>query len=55
MAGSSERRDIQGIHPTMRRQRSSKNWRAETRTENMVNMVVTELVSQVPMSWLKVL
>ena len=53
MAVSSERRDIQGIHTTVRRQRSRSNRRAETRTLNMLAMVVTELVSQVPMGSLK--
>ena len=45
--GSSERRDIQGIHTMVRRQRSRSNRRAETRTLNIYAMVVTELVSQV--------
>ena len=53
MAVSSERRDIQGIHTMVRRQRSRSNRRAETRTSNMLAMVVTELVTQVPMGWLK--
>ena len=53
MAVSSERRDIQGIHKTVRRQRSRSNRRAETRTVNIYAMVVTELVSQSPMGWLK--
>ena len=53
MAVSSERRDIQDIHKTVRRQRSRSNRRAETRTSNMAYMVVTELVSQSPMGWLK--
>ena len=53
MAVSSERRDIQGIHKTVRRQRSRSNRRAETRTQNMLAMFVTELVSQVPMGSLK--
>ena len=53
MAVSSERRDIQDIHKTVRRQRSRSNRRAETRTANIYSMVVTELVSQVPMGWLK--
>ena len=53
MAVSSERRDIQGIHKTVRRQRSRSNRRAETRTANMLAMVVTELVSQTPMGLLK--
>ena len=53
MAVSSERRDIQVIHKTVRRQRSRSNRRAETRTANMISMFVTELVSQVPMGWLK--
>ena len=53
MAVSSERRDIQGIHKTVKRQRSRSNRRAETRTRNMPYMFVTELVSQVPMGWLK--
>ena len=53
MAVSSERRDIQVIHKTARRRRSRSNRRAETRTLNMLDMSVTELVSQVPMGWLK--
>ena len=53
MAVSSERRDIQDIHKTVRRQRSRSNRRAETRTMNMLAMVVTELVSQTPMGSLK--
>ena len=53
MAGVSERRDIQWIHKTVRRQRSRSNRRAETRTPNIYAMSVTELVSQVPMGWLK--
>ena len=53
MAVSTERRDIQGIHTTVRRQRSRSNRRAETRTSNMLAMSVTELVSQSPMGWLK--
>ena len=53
MAVSSERRDIQWIHKTVRRQRSRSNRRAETRTLNIYAMVVTELVSQSPMGWLK--
>ena len=53
MTVSSERRDIQGIHKTVRRQRSRSNRWAETRTSNMDCMVVTELVSQVPMGSLK--
>ena len=53
MAVSSERRDIQGIHTMVRRQRSRSNRRAETRTWNMIAMSVTELVSQSPMGWLK--
>ena len=53
MAVSSERRDIQGIHKTVRRQRSRSNRRAETRTSNIELMSVTELVSQSPMGWLK--
>ena len=55
MAVSSERRDIQDIHKTVRRQRSRSNRRAETRTSNMPFMFVTELVSHLLMSWLKVL
>ena len=54
MAVPSERRDIQVIHKTVRRQRSRSNRRAETRTPNIRDMFVTELVSQVPMGWLKV-
>ena len=50
---SSERQDIQDIHKTVRRQRSRSNRWAETRTSNMAYMVVTELVSQSPMGWLK--
>ena len=53
MAVSSERQDIQDIHKTVRRQRSRSNRRAETRTPNIYAMSVTELVSQVPMGWLK--
>ena len=53
MAGVSERRDIQDIHKTVRRQRSRSNRRAETRTPNIYAMSVTELVSQVPMGRLK--
>ena len=53
MAVSSERRDIQGIHTMVRRQRSRSNRWAETRTSNMPFMFVTELVSQVPMVSLK--
>ena len=53
MAVSSERRDIQDIHKTARRQGSRSNRRAETRTANMVSMIVTELVAQSPMGWLK--
>ena len=53
MAVSSERRDIQGIHTMVRRQRSRSNRWAETRTLNIYAMVVTELVSQSPMGSLK--
>ena len=53
MAVSSERRNIQGIHKTVRRQRSRSNRRAETRTLNIYAMFVTELVSQSPMGSLK--
>ena len=53
MAVPSERRDIQVIHKTVRRQRSRSNRRAETRTMNIYSMFVTKLVSQVPMGWLK--
>ena len=53
MAVSSERRDIQVIHKPVRRQRSRSNRRAETHTSNIYSMVVTELVSQVPMGWSK--
>ena len=53
MTVSSEHRDIQWIHKTVRRQRSRSNRRAETRTKNIKLISVTELVSQSPMGSLK--
>ena len=48
MAVSSERRDIQDAYKTVWRQRSNDKW-AATRTLNIQAMLVTLLVTQVPM------
>ena len=50
MAVSSERRDIQGIHKTVRRQRSRSNRRAGSRTANSSLMSVTPDVQDVTSS-----